>query len=73
MKTAIVIGAGISGLAAAWQLRRSGAEVLVLEARDEPGGVMLGETREGFRIELGPSEMMLKNKAMEQLVADMGL
>jgi monoamine oxidase len=34
----IVIGAGVSGLAAAWELHRAGQEVLVLEARDRIGG-----------------------------------
>lgn len=33
-----VIGAGITGLAAAWEARRQGAEVVVLEASDRPGG-----------------------------------
>lgn len=34
----IVIGAGISGLACAHELDRGGEEVIVLEARDRPGG-----------------------------------
>jgi len=73
MKTAIVIGAGISGLSAAWQFKRSGADVLVLEAQATPGGVMRGMTRDGFRVEFGPSEMMLKDEAMERRIVEMGL
>lgn len=34
----LVIGAGLAGLAAAWELRRHGHEVVVLEARDRIGG-----------------------------------
>ncbi|PNW80465.1 hypothetical protein CHLRE_07g318651v5 [Chlamydomonas reinhardtii] len=37
-ETVIVIGAGLAGLAAAQQLRQLGYKVLVLEARDRPGG-----------------------------------
>ena len=73
MKTAIVIGAGVSGLAAAWELQRGGADVLVLEAQDAPGGVMRGTERDGFHFDYCVSEMMLKNERMEKLLADMGL
>lgn len=34
----VVVGAGLAGLAAATELRRAGADVLVLEARDRVGG-----------------------------------
>src|SRR5688500_17881988 len=34
----IVLGAGLAGLAAAYELRRAGHEVTVLEARERAGG-----------------------------------
>ena len=34
----VVVGAGLAGLAAAYELRRSGFDVVVLEARDRVGG-----------------------------------
>lgn len=41
----VIIGAGVSGLAAAQQLRQQGITPLVLEARDRIGGRVL--TRRG--------------------------
>ena len=37
-KSVVVLGAGIAGLVAAYELRRAGYEVTVLEARDRAGG-----------------------------------
>ena len=34
----IIVGAGFAGLSAAHKLHKSGAEVIVLEARDRVGG-----------------------------------
>ncbi|MFE6646797.1 FAD-dependent oxidoreductase, partial [Nocardioides sp. NPDC057772] len=34
----IVVGAGVTGLTAAWRLAQAGQDVLVLEARDRVGG-----------------------------------
>jgi len=43
-----VLGGGPCGLAAAWELRRAGVPVTVLEAREEAGG-MVSATIPGFR------------------------
>jgi protoporphyrinogen/coproporphyrinogen III oxidase len=50
----IVIGAGISGLACALRLHRSGIRVLVLEASDLPGGMIATAEKNGFVFEAGP-------------------
>jgi monoamine oxidase len=43
----IVLGAGLAGLTAAWELVQAGHEVVVVEARNRSGGRVL-TLREGF-------------------------
>ena len=50
---AIVIGAGLAGLAAAVDLRAAGQEVLVLEASDGPGGRVRTDLVDGYRLDRG--------------------
>ena len=51
----LVIGAGVSGLAAARELRASGFEVTVLEGRDRIGGRIHTDRTLGWPIDLGAS------------------
>lgn len=54
-RQAVVIGAGISGLASAALLARDGYRVTLLEARDELGGRAGTWTHAGFSFDTGPS------------------
>ncbi len=49
--SAIVIGAGMSGLLAALRLRQAGVEVTVLEANDDVGGTWLLNRYPGVRVD----------------------
>ena len=55
MPKAIVIGAGIGGLATAIRLRAKNYDVEVFEANSYPGGKLHSKTVDGFRFDLGPS------------------
>jgi len=51
---ALVVGAGISGLATAYALQKAGVSTVVVEAASRPGGVIRSEEKEGYLIECGP-------------------
>ena len=57
---ALVVGAGIAGLAAAHALQGAGAEVLVVDPSDRPGGVMRTDHHAGFVFENGPNTALVK-------------
>ena len=57
---ALVIGAGVAGLAAARELERRGAEVVLVESSDTPGGVMQTDCVDGYRLERGPNSVLLR-------------
>ncbi|MFS4467454.1 1-hydroxycarotenoid 3,4-desaturase CrtD [Maribacter sp. 2210JD10-5] len=55
MPTALVIGAGVGGIATALRLRKKGYTVTVLEANNYPGGKLHAIKLNGYRFDLGPS------------------
>jgi len=69
---ALVIGAGISGLAAAYALQKSGIETLVIEASTRPGGVIQSAKRDGFLLEYGPQSFS-GNAAISTICKDLGI
>lgn len=68
-----IIGAGIAGLAAAYELRRRGASVQVLEAGSRPGGVITTERIDGWVIDGGPDSMLVQKPAAVALCRELGL
>lgn len=68
---AIIIGGGISGLAAAFNLKRGGLKPLVLDA-PAPGGLIRSRSIDGFSLELGANTLVL-TPPMEDLLTSLGL
>jgi protoporphyrinogen/coproporphyrinogen III oxidase len=68
-----VVGAGITGLAAGWELARSGCDVTVLESERRPGGVIVTEQRDGFLIEGGPDGFLAAEPEIPELAGELGI
>jgi len=51
----IIIGAGISGLTAAYLLDKEGYHITVLEKKKEPGGSIETVVEKGFLFDRGPN------------------
>jgi len=69
----VVVGAGIAGLAAAWDLAQAGADVTVLESERRPGGVIVTEHRDGFVVEGGPDGFLAAEPELPALAAELGI
>jgi len=67
MARAIIIGAGIGGIATAIRLRKKGYEVTVLEANTYPGGKLHSLQKNGYRFDLGPSLFTMPHLVTELL------
>lgn len=72
MRSVVIIGGGISGLACAYRLQRAGVPVLLLEQTQRAGGVICSVRQEGFLIELGPQSFLSTDLLLE-LIDSVGL
>src|SRR5450631_2695144 len=73
MKSVAIIGAGITGLTAAFYLKRKGVPVTVYEAGGRAGGVIQSIRKDGFLAEFGPNTILETSPKIAQLVRDAGL
>jgi protoporphyrinogen oxidase len=73
--TIAVVGAGIAGLTAAWELQRAGTDVLILEQEQRPGGVIVTERPEAGRwvVEGGPDSWLGSDPDLTALAGDLGI
>lgn len=67
-----MIGGGITGLSLGRELKRRGADFIVLEALDRPGGVIRSAEVEGRILDWGPQRIRMTPR-MAELVGEMDL
>lgn len=72
MRTVIVVGGGISGLAAAWALRER-AHVVVVEADERVGGKLRTDTVAGVPVDVGAESMTAMRPQAVDLATAVGL
>src|ERR1043165_4264815 len=73
MKSVAIIGAGITGLTAAFRLQRENIPVTVYEAAPRVGGPMKTIRRDGYLAECGPTSMLETSTLSSNLIKDVGL
>ena len=68
-----IIGGGITGLSAAYELHRRGAPFILFERANRLGGVIQTEFTEGFTIDGGPDSLLTQKPAALELCSELGL
>ncbi len=69
----LVIGGGISGLIAAYELSKSGNDVLLLEASDRLGGSISTIELNGFQVDSGAESFAISRNTTLELISELGL
>ena len=69
----IIVGGGIAGLSAAYELYRRGISFTLLEAGGRAGGVVLSEQIDGFTIDAGPDSLLVQKPEGIRLCKELGL
>ena len=70
---AAVIGGGIAGVSAAYELARSGVGFTLYEASHRLGGIVETVRRDGFVIECGPDSWVTEKPWARELAVELGL
>ncbi len=69
----IVVGGGIAGLSAAYELHARGLSFALLERTARPGGVIVSEGVDGYTIDGGPDSLLVQKPEAIALCREIGL
>lgn len=73
MRRVVIIGGGISGLAAAYHLAKAGVPSTLVERRPRLGGVIHTERVEGCVVEAGPDSFLSAKPWAMELIRELGM
>lgn len=73
MKSIAIIGGGITGLTAAFELKRRNVPVTLFEAGSRAGGVIETVREDGYLAECGPNTLLETSPKIGELVRTLGL
>jgi protoporphyrinogen/coproporphyrinogen III oxidase len=73
MTDVVIVGAGIAGLATAYELWRRDVSFVVLERAPRAGGVILSEQVDGYTIDGGPDALLVQKPDAIALCEEIGL
>lgn len=68
-----IVGGGITGLAAAYELQRRGVRTRVLEAAPRPGGVIVTERFDDWVVDGGPDSLLVQKPGAVALCRELGI
>ena len=72
-KSIAIIGAGVTGLAAAHRLRGLGHQATVFESSNRIGGVIETVRKDGYLAECGPNTLLETSPKIGELIRDLGI
>src|SRR5260221_10082332 len=73
LRSVAIIGGGITGLTAAFYLKRKGVPVTVYEAGGRAGGVIQSSRQNGFLAQSGPNTILESSPKICELIRDLNL
>ena len=69
----VIVGGGIAGLAAGYELHKRGVPFVILERAARAGGVILSEDVDGFTLDAGPDALLTQKPEGIALCKELGL